>query len=163
MCRFFKKVIFVYKMMMPSNKRFTNRFTWSVLEIRSPHFYPRPSHAWTVRKRSGFVFPEYRPSNRVSKSLISTPVAGAFLSLLNNRILFNIQAPELCDLVSSFILIDSWERPRPLLERFNPITWGGRGVGEFFDPDNQITERNSKTAQSCSSKILSISHILAEF
>ena len=43
--------------MMPSNKRFTNRVTRSVLEIRSPHFYARPSQARTVRKRSGFVVP----------------------------------------------------------------------------------------------------------
>ena len=43
--------------MMSSNKRFTNRVTRSVLEIRSPHFYTRPSQAQTVQKRSGFVFP----------------------------------------------------------------------------------------------------------
>ena len=43
--------------MMASNKRFTNRVTRSVLEIRSPHFYARPSQARAVRKRSGFVFP----------------------------------------------------------------------------------------------------------
>ena len=41
----------------PSNKRFTNRVTLSVLEIRSPHFYARPSQARAVRKRSSFVFP----------------------------------------------------------------------------------------------------------
>ena len=35
----------------------TNRVTWSVLEIRSPHFYARPSQDRAVRKRSGFVFP----------------------------------------------------------------------------------------------------------
>ena len=29
----------------------------SALEIRSPHFYARPSQARAVRKRSGFVFP----------------------------------------------------------------------------------------------------------
>ena len=29
------------KMMIPSNKRFTNRVTRSVLEIRSPHFYEK--------------------------------------------------------------------------------------------------------------------------
>ena len=31
--------------------------TWSVLEIRNPHFYARPSQARAVQKRSGFVFP----------------------------------------------------------------------------------------------------------
>ena len=43
--------------MMPSNKRFTNWITPSVLEIRSPHFYARPSQAQAVQKRSGFIFP----------------------------------------------------------------------------------------------------------
>ena len=43
--------------MMPFNKRFTNRVTRSVLEIRSPHFYARPSQARAVRKGSDFVFP----------------------------------------------------------------------------------------------------------
>ena len=42
---------------MAYNKRFTNRVTRSVLEIRSPHFYARPSQARAVRKRSRFVFP----------------------------------------------------------------------------------------------------------
>ena len=42
---------------MPCNKRFTNRVTRSVLEIRSPHFYARPSQARAVQKQSGFVFP----------------------------------------------------------------------------------------------------------
>ena len=42
---------------MPCNKRFTNQVTRSVLEIRSPHFYARPSQARAVQKRSGFVFP----------------------------------------------------------------------------------------------------------
>ena len=42
--------------MMPSDKRFTNRATRSVLEIQSPHFYARPSQARAVQKRSGFVF-----------------------------------------------------------------------------------------------------------
>ena len=46
-------------MMTPSNKRFTNRATRSVLEIRSPHFYAGPSQARAVRKRSGFVFTIY--------------------------------------------------------------------------------------------------------
>ena len=41
----------------PYNKRFTNRVTRSVLEIRSPHFYARLSQARAVRKRSRFVFP----------------------------------------------------------------------------------------------------------
>ena len=68
MCRSYKEVIFVWKMVMPFNKRFTNRVTRSVLEIRSPRFYARPSQAQAVRKRSGFVFPS-RPSNPVSKSL----------------------------------------------------------------------------------------------
>ena len=68
MCRSYKEVIFVWKSVMPFNKRFTNRVTRSVLEIRSPHFYPRPSQAQAVWKRSGFVFPS-RPSNPVSKSL----------------------------------------------------------------------------------------------
>ena len=35
------------------NKRFTNRVTRSVPEIRSPHFYARPSQARAVRKRIG--------------------------------------------------------------------------------------------------------------
>ena len=39
------------------NKRFTNRVTRSVLEIRIPHFYARPPQARAVQKRSGFVFP----------------------------------------------------------------------------------------------------------
>ena len=43
--------------MMPSNKRFANRFTRSVQEIRSPHICARPSQARAVRKRSDFVFP----------------------------------------------------------------------------------------------------------
>ena len=43
--------------MMAYNKRFTNQVTRSVLEIRSPHFYARPSQARALRKRSGFVFP----------------------------------------------------------------------------------------------------------
>ena len=42
---------------MPCNKRVTNRVTQSVLEVRSPDFYARPSQARAVRKRSGFVFP----------------------------------------------------------------------------------------------------------
>ena len=42
--------------MMPYSKRFTNRVIRSVLEIRSPHFYPRPSQARAVQKRAGFVF-----------------------------------------------------------------------------------------------------------
>ena len=53
-------------MMMPCNKQFTNRITRSVLNIRSPHFYVRPSQAQAVRKRLGFVF----SSNPVSESLI---------------------------------------------------------------------------------------------
>ena len=57
MCRSCKKVVFVWKMMMASNKRFTNRVTRSVLEIRSPHFYARPSQARAIQERSGFVFP----------------------------------------------------------------------------------------------------------
>ena len=43
--------------MMPYNKRFTNRVTRSVLEIRSPHFYAQPEQARAVGKRSGFVLP----------------------------------------------------------------------------------------------------------
>ena len=39
------------------NKRFTNQVTWSILEIRSPHFYARPSQDRAIWKRSGFVFP----------------------------------------------------------------------------------------------------------
>ena len=57
MCRSCKKVVIVWKMLMAYNKRFTNRVTRSILEIRSPHFYARPSQARAVRKRSGFVFP----------------------------------------------------------------------------------------------------------
>ena len=30
---------------------------WSVLEIRSPHFYAQPSQAQAAQNRSGFVFP----------------------------------------------------------------------------------------------------------
>ena len=44
-------------MVKAHNKRFTNRVTRSVLEIRSPHFYARPSQARAVQKRLGFVFP----------------------------------------------------------------------------------------------------------
>ena len=46
--------------MMPFNKRFTNRVTRSALEIRSPHFYARPSLriSW------------YGPSNPVIKSYV---------------------------------------------------------------------------------------------
>ena len=43
--------------MMANNKRFTNRVTRSVLEIRSPHFYVRLSQARAVQKSLGFVFP----------------------------------------------------------------------------------------------------------
>ena len=57
MCRSRKKVVSVWKTIMSYNKRFTNRVTRSVLEIRSPHFYARPSQAQAVQKRSGFVFP----------------------------------------------------------------------------------------------------------
>ena len=42
---------------MSYDKRFTNRVTQSVLQIRSPHFYSRPSPAQAVQKRSGYVFP----------------------------------------------------------------------------------------------------------
>ena len=45
------------KIVMSYNKRFTNRATRSVLEIRNPQFCARPSQARAVRKRSGFVFP----------------------------------------------------------------------------------------------------------
>ena len=41
--------------MMPCNKRFTNRVTLSLLEIRSLHFYTRLSQARVVEERSGFV------------------------------------------------------------------------------------------------------------
>ena len=41
--------------MRPCNKRFTNRVTLSVLEIRSSHLYTRPSQARVVEERSGFV------------------------------------------------------------------------------------------------------------
>ena len=41
--------------MMPCNKRFTNRVTLSLLEIRSPHFYTRLSQARVVEERSGFL------------------------------------------------------------------------------------------------------------
>ena len=56
MCRSYKAVIFVWKMIMPYNTRFTNRVTRSVLEIRSPHFYVLPSQPRAAQKRSGFVF-----------------------------------------------------------------------------------------------------------
>ena len=55
--------------MMPSNKRFTNRVTRSVLEIRSPHFYARPSQARAVKKKIGLRISQYGPSNPVSKTL----------------------------------------------------------------------------------------------
>ena len=42
--------------MMPSNKRFTNRVTPSVLEIGSPHFYARPSQASAIRKDRASYF-----------------------------------------------------------------------------------------------------------
>ena len=41
--------------MMSCNKRFTNRVTLSLLEIRSPHFYTRPSQVRVAEQRSGFV------------------------------------------------------------------------------------------------------------
>ena len=41
--------------MMAYDKRFTNRLTQSVLEIRIRHFYVRPSQAWAARL--GFIFP----------------------------------------------------------------------------------------------------------
>ena len=65
MCRSCKKVVFVWKMMMPCNKRLTNRVILSVREIRSPHFYARPSQARAVQKGSGFVFP--RLPDRVTR------------------------------------------------------------------------------------------------
>ena len=47
------------------NKQFTKRVTRSALEIRSPHFYARPSQARTVQKRSGFVLPS---TDRVTRA-----------------------------------------------------------------------------------------------
>ena len=47
-----------------TSKRFTNRVTRSVLEIRSPHFYARLSQARVIRKRLGFIFPS---TNRVTR------------------------------------------------------------------------------------------------
>ena len=52
---------------MQCNKRFTNRVTRSALEIRSPHFYARPSQARAVQKGSGFVFPS---TDRVTGRLV---------------------------------------------------------------------------------------------
>ena len=43
--------------MLPCNKRFTNRIAQSVLEIRSPHFYSRPSQARALQQRMSFVSP----------------------------------------------------------------------------------------------------------
>ena len=45
--------------MMPYNQRFTNLVIRSVLEIRSPHFYVRPSQGRdrAVQKSEGFVIP----------------------------------------------------------------------------------------------------------
>ena len=42
--------------MMPSNKRFTNQVTRSVLQIRGPHFYALPLQAQAVQN-IGLVFP----------------------------------------------------------------------------------------------------------
>ena len=42
-------------MMMPCNKRFTNRFTWSVQGNAKPLLLRTPSQARAVRERSGFV------------------------------------------------------------------------------------------------------------
>ena len=46
-----RKSFLFEKIMMPLNKRFTNRVTRSVLEIRNPHFYARPWQARAVQKR----------------------------------------------------------------------------------------------------------------
>ena len=57
LCRSCKIIVFVWKMMMPCNKWFTNRVTRSVLEIRSPHFYLRTSLASSGHTEgSSFVF-----------------------------------------------------------------------------------------------------------
>ena len=56
--------------MMAYNKRFTNRLTWSLLEIRIPHFHARASQARVVQKKMRLRISEHRPSNPVSKSLI---------------------------------------------------------------------------------------------
>ena len=56
MCGSCEKVISVWKMVMQYNKRFTNQVNLFLLEIRSLHFYARPSPAHRVWKRSGFVF-----------------------------------------------------------------------------------------------------------
>ena len=47
---------FCLRMMMPYNIQFTNRVTWSILEMQSPHFNAQPSQAQAIRKRSGLVF-----------------------------------------------------------------------------------------------------------
>ena len=64
---------------MPYNKRFTNRVTRSVLEIRILHFYARPSQARAVRKRSSFIFPNKDRVTRLVHRSISMRGGPAFL------------------------------------------------------------------------------------
>ena len=68
---------FLFKNDDAINKRFTNWVTRSVLEIRSPHFYARPSQARAVQKNIALRISQCGPSNPVSKSLV-TPGKGYF-------------------------------------------------------------------------------------
>ena len=65
---FFQESHFCLKMMMPYSKRFTDRVTRSVPEIRSPHFCARPSQARAVWKDRASHF--LTSTDRVSKSLV---------------------------------------------------------------------------------------------
>ena len=90
-------------MMMASNKQFTNRVTQSVLEIRSPNFYARPSQARAVRKRSGFVFPS---TDRVTRLVNrqAKPLKKNFITLV-----FAIIHPPLPAISRIFIGLESSE------------------------------------------------------
>ena len=63
---------------MPCNKQLTDRVTRSVLEIRSPHFYARPSQARAARKRSGFVFPSRDRVPRLVNRYYKMTLCGLF-------------------------------------------------------------------------------------
>ena len=43
--------------MMPYRNDLLNRFTYSVPEIQSPHFYARPSQARAIQKKTDILFP----------------------------------------------------------------------------------------------------------
>ena len=67
MCRSCKKVIFVWKITMPCNERFTKRATWSVLEIRALTF-THGSRKLGPYEKIGLRISQYGPSNPISNS-----------------------------------------------------------------------------------------------